>query len=68
MSESIVIQAAGVKREVPLPFGVCISTEDAELIVNRLQTFIASDAVYGWVDIVPNVEHSPDTPARAWND
>lgn len=75
----VVIDAHGIKRELPLPFGICGSRQVLLSIVRQIVGHIkleerdmdaSGDFSYGWVNIVvegPEPSHTIDTPPKPWS-
>lgn len=66
----LVIESHGVKREVPLPCGLCISREVAFQIREAMNAFLSSEASYGWTTVHrETVERAPNnTKPLSWDE
>lgn len=63
----IVIEKAGVKREIEGPFNICGSPDDLETIVRCIED--ADIRGYGWVRITAEIEpFTPNTAPLGWTE
>lgn len=74
MTNKFIIEAAGVKREIPLPFKVCCTPAQVrnigEQLIRMAEVMEKHGASYGWLGTV-FPEPSPPTanvPVRAWSE
>lgn len=65
----MIIESAGIKREVFLPCGICISREVAYKLRDAMNQFIGSEGSYGWVTVHRDEVDSagPNTQPISWD-
>ena len=64
-----IIVHSETKRELTIPFDICASREDFELLVNQLQLYLnREDFTYGWIPIRSRIlESGMNTPPVDWD-
>ena len=69
----LVISQGGIKREIEAPFGICLSGQDLDDLIRKLQdiqgAWIQSRCSYGWAVVDkfdPNL--ASGGPPRRWDD
>jgi hypothetical protein len=62
----LILEKDGVKREIRAPFRLCLSREDANVLIAQLMD---KPTNYGWVTIHGEVlVGDPDTTPRRWTE
>ncbi len=66
----IVISQQGVKRELIGPYDICLSRQDLETLLDRLNETYQENFAYGWIGIYerPRVEVVPNTTPLPWKE
>lgn len=70
MSEKLIIESEGVRRNVPVPFNVCGSRKMLAALAEQIQWQLGeSEMRYGWLTIWPPPEQGPAaTSPREWSE
>jgi hypothetical protein len=69
-AKRFIIEADGVKRELPVPFAICASPTDLEWLARKLNEAALlmqnEGASYGWTSVYEDLPALADTPPLPW--